>query len=202
MKGKSILGLVLLTFGYVVSVDAQDSKKVETAIFGAGCFWCVEAVFQELKGVHSVESGYTGGSFNNPTYKEICTGQTGHAEVALITYDPQVVNFETLLSVFFKIHDPTTLNYQGADRGTQYRSAIFYSSPSQKETAERIIMELNKENVYPDPVVTEVTLFSKFWPAENYHQDYFNNNPNQGYCKFVIHPKMDKFRKVFKDQLK
>ena len=182
--------------------EMKTNNNKEIAVFGAGCFWCVEAVFQELKGVYSVESGYTGGSVKNPTYNEICTGETGHAEVAKITFDLDVISFEILLSVFFKTHDPTTLNSQGADRGTQYRSAIFYTSESQKETAQRIINELNTEKAYPDPIVTEVTKLGVYYPAEDYHQDYYKNNANQGYCIYVIQPKMEKFRKVFKDNLK
>jgi len=180
----------------------MESKNKEIAVFGAGCFWCVEAVFQALKGVHSVESGYTGGSVKNPTYKEICTGETGHAEVAKITYNPEVISYEILLSVFFKTHDPTTLNYQGADRGTQYRSAIFCTSEAQKEIAQRIINQLNTEKAYPNPIVTEVTELGVYYPAEDYHQDYYKNNPRQGYCTYVIQPKMEKFRKVFKEFLK
>lgn len=194
-----ILSILLLNMS---NVFADGTKKMETAVFGAGCFWCVEAVFQELKGVYSVESGYTGGTYANPTYKEVSSGQSGHAEVARIMYDPEVISFETLLAVFFKTHDPTTLNYQGADHGTQYRSAIFYTSLAQQQIANRIIKELNAEHAYPKPIVTEVVPLTKFWIAENYHQDYYNNNPNQGYCTYVIQPKMEKFRKVFKDQLK
>ncbi len=161
-----------------------------------------EAVFQELKGVHKVESGYTGGITKNPSYKEICTGETEHAEVARITYNPEIISFEILLSVFFKTHNPTTLNAQGADKGTQYRSAVFYTSEKQKETAQQIINQLNAEKAYPNPIVTEVTELGKYYPAEDYHQDYFKNNPDQGYCTYVIQPTMEKFRKVFKDYLK
>lgn len=186
----------------MVAFNFKASSNTEIAVFGAGCFWCVEAVFQEVNGVISVESGYTGGTYDNPTYKEISTGKTGHAEVARITFDSDVVSFETLLAVFFKTHNPTTLNVQGADRGTQYRSAIFYTTENQKETAERIITELNLEKAYPNPIVTEVTPLTKFWVAENYHQDYYKNNPNQGYCQYVIQPKLEKFRKVFKENLK
>jgi peptide-methionine (S)-S-oxide reductase len=201
MKNKFVMVLVLVLVS-VKGVFAQGAMKYETAILGAGCFWCVEAVFQELKGVVSVESGYAGGDYANPTYKEVSTGKTGFAEVARIKYDPKVVSFETILAVFFKTHDPTTLNYQGADHGTQYRSAIFYINPYQKEVSERIISELNKEEAYPSPIVTEVSPLTKFWVAENYHQDYYTNNPKQGYCTYVIQPKMEKFRKVFKDKLK
>lgn len=204
MKKLGIVISVLLIGGQSLWANTKEMnhKKMEVAVFGAGCFWCVEAVFQELKGVYSVESGYTGGTYANPTYKEVTSGKTGHAEVAKITYDPDIVSFETLLAVFFKTHDPTTLNYQGADHGTQYRSAIFYANDYQKETAERIIKELNAEKAYPNPIVTEVVPLTKFWIAENYHQDYYSNNPNQGYCTYVIQPKLEKFRKVFKDQLK
>lgn len=196
-----IFSIILLIVNLNVT-NANAPKQLETAVFGAGCFWCVEAVFQELKGVKSVESGYAGGDFANPTYKEVSTGKTGYAEVAKITYDPAIVSFETLLAVFFKTHDPTTLNYQGADHGTQYRSAIFYANTHQKEVAERIIKELNAEKAYPNPIVTEVSPLTKFWVAEDYHQNYYSSNPNQGYCSFVIQPKLDKFRKVFKDKLK
>ena len=198
---KKIYMLILMIIGGA-SLQAKEAPKLETAVFGAGCFWCVEAVFQELKGVASVESGYSGGTYVNPTYDEVSSGKTGHAEVARITFDPEIVSFETLLAVFFKTHDPTTLNYQGADHGTQYRSAIFYTTPSQKEISERIIKALNQEKAYPNPIVTEVTALDKFYVAENYHQNYYTNNPNQGYCNYVIQPKVEKFRKVFKDQLK
>lgn len=180
----------------------KNLEETEVAIFGAGCFWCVEAVFEELEGVISVESGYSGGNTKNPTYKSVSRGNTNHAEVARITYDPNKIPFKTLLSVFFQTHDPTTLNYQGADRGTQYRSAIFYVNDSQKELATSIIKSLNKEKVYPKPIVTEIKSLDKFYLAENYHQNYYETNPNQGYCSYVIEPKLEKFRKVFKDYLK
>ncbi len=178
------------------------NNKYETAVLGAGCFWCVEAVFQDLKGVHKVESGYSGGTVPNPSYEDVCTGTTGHAEVTRIEYDPEQISFEFLLSVFFKTHDPTTLNRQGADRGTQYRSVIFYTNEHQKEVAEKIIKQLNDEKVYPNPIVTEVSLFTKFYKAEDYHQNYYKNNPGQGYCQYVIQPKIEKFRNVFKEYLK
>ena len=180
-------------------MNAQD-KAVAT--FGGGCFWCTEAVYAQLKGVDKVVSGYSGGTFKNPSYKEICTGNTGHAEVVQITYNSQVVSFEELLEVFFATHDPTTLNRQGADVGTQYRSAIFYHSDEQKRKAEFIIDELNKQSAFDDPIVTEVTAFDKFYEAENYHQDYFANNPNQPYCRLVVNPKVEKFKKLFEDKLK
>jgi peptide-methionine (S)-S-oxide reductase len=176
--------------------------QTETAIFGGGCFWCTETIFKSLKGVEKVESGYSGGELKNPTYNEVCSGETGHAEVIQITFDPAVIGFSELLEVFWKTHDPTTLNRQGADIGTQYRSVIFYHSPEQMETAEKYMAKLNIENVFGKPVVTEITAFEKFWKAENYHQDYFANNRIQGYCQFVIVPKIEKFRKIFKDRLK
>jgi len=182
--------------------EVMPTDKQETAVFGAGCFWCVEAVFQTLKGVYAVEPGYTGGSTKNPTYYDVATGITGHAEVARITFNPEEVSFEFLLSLFFQTHDPTTLNYQGADIGNQYRSAIFYTSEEQKQKAEKIISELDEAQAYPNKIVTEVTALKKFYLAEDYHRNYFISNPDQAYCKYVIQPKMEKFRKVFKDYLK
>lgn len=184
-----------------MDVEIPNGTPVAEATLGAGCFWCVEAVFQELKGVYKVESGYTGGSVENPSYSDITSGLSGHAEVARITYDPDVLSFEFLLSVFFQTHDPTTLNRQGADVGTQYRSEIFYHDEDQKETAERIIAEVNKSGAYDNPIVTKISSLGKYYPAEGYHQDYYLNNPNQGYCTYVIKPKLEKFRKVFKDYL-
>ena len=183
-------------------VENKNQQNTETAVLGAGCFWCVEAVFQSLKGVSNVEPGYAGGSTKNPKYTEVVTGRTGHAEVAKVTYNPDVISFEFLLSVFFQTHDPTTLNYQGADRGTQYRSAIFFNSADQKLSAEKIISELNNQQVYPDPIVTEVTELEKFYIAEDYHNDYYLKNQNESYCRYVIQPKMKKFKAVFKDYLK
>ena len=180
----------------------DEKPKVETATLGGGCFWCVEAVFEEVKGVLAVESGYTGGKTENPTYKDICTGTTGHAEVCQIKFDPSVITFKDILEVFFKTHDPTTLNRQGNDKGTQYRSVIYHHSKEQKELAEKIKKELNEAGAFKDPIVTEISPLGKYYKAEDYHQDYFKNNPGQGYCAFVIAPKMDKFRKVFKDKLK
>ena len=178
------------------------AEKLETATLGGGCFWCTEAVYKELKGVVDVKPGYSGGHVTNPSYEEVCTGTTGHAEVAQITFDPEVVSFSDILEVFFMTHDPTTLNRQGNDVGTQYRSAIFYHSEDQKQMAEKIIKLFEQEKIYNRPIVTEVTPFSKFYPAENYHIDYFENNPDQPYCQYVIVPKMEKFRKIFKDKLK
>ncbi|HCY43218.1 MAG TPA: peptide-methionine (S)-S-oxide reductase [Prolixibacteraceae bacterium] len=188
----------------ILSVMTQLSSvaQTETATFGGGCFWCTEAIFKSLKGVETVESGYSGGKLKNPTYKEICTGETGHAEVIQIVFNPKVISFNELLEVFWETHDPTTLNRQGADVGTQYRSVVFYHSPAQKAIAEKYKAELNRENVFGKPVVTEISALEKFWPAEKYHQDYYENNSTQGYCQFVIVPKLQKFRKVFKDKLK
>ncbi len=180
----------------------SSSGQTETATFGGGCFWCTEAIFKSLKGVETFESGYSGGKIKNPAYKEVCSGETGHAEVIQISYDPKVISFHELLKVFWETHDPTTLNRQGADVGTQYRSVVFYHSPEQKEIAEKYKTELNRQNVFDKPVVTEITPFEKFWPAEKYHQDYYANNPTQGYCQIVIVPKLQKFRKIFKDKLK
>ncbi len=179
-----------------------DAAHLEVATLGAGCFWCVEAIFRRLEGVEKVTSGYAGGEVKNPTYRQVCEGNTGHAEVCQITFDPKKISFEELLEVFWKTHDPTTLNRQGADEGTQYRSAIFYHSEEQRKTAEYWVEKLNKEKVFPDPIVTEVTAFTNFYPAEDYHNNYFNANGGEGYCRVVIKPKVDKFTKVFKDKLK
>jgi peptide-methionine (S)-S-oxide reductase len=178
-----------------------NASKMDTITFGAGCFWCVEAVYQRLKGVQSVTSGYMGGKLNNPTYREVCSGLTGHAEVCQIVYDPKVISFETLLEVFWQTHDPTTLNRQGADVGTQYRSAIFAHSDEQLRLAEAWKINLNAKHVFPNPIVTQVEKANTFFPAEDYHQDYYNLNGAEPYCQIVIKPKMDKFLKVFKDKL-
>ena len=180
----------------------KQGKKVETATFGAGCFWCVEAVFQELDGVLSVKSGYTGGHVDNPTYQQICTGRTGHAEVCLIKYDPAKISFKELLEVFWMTHDPTTLNRQGVDTGTQYRSAIFFHDKDQKELAQKYKQALNQQGAFGRPVVTEIVAAEVFYPCEKYHDNYFKDNPNAGYCRAVIKPKMKKFRKAFADKLK
>ena len=177
-----------------------DSSEVAT--LAGGCFWCLEAVYDELNGVTDVVSGYSGGRRPNPTYDQVCSGATGHAEVVQVTFNPEVVSFRELLEVFFTIHDPTTLNRQGADVGTQYRSAVFYHSPEQKETAEQVIAELNKEKIWDAPIVTEVTALTQFYPAEDYHQEYFARNPGQGYCQFVVAPKVAKFMKKFAGRLK
>lgn len=176
--------------------------KFETATFGAGCFWCVEAVFQQLEGVHSVVSGYTGGTTVNPNYKAVCMGMTGHAEVAQIKFDPEVISFEELLEVFWQTHDPTTLNRQGNDVGTQYRSAIFVHSDEQQKIAEKSKNDLDISDTWQDPIVTEITQIDVFYPAEDYHQNYFQLNSTQPYCQLVIHPKLKKFTKDFKEKLK
>ncbi len=178
------------------SVTAAPEGK-EVATLAGGCFWCLEAVYDEMKGVESVESGYMGGGTQNPTYREVCDGQTGHAEVVRVTFDPAVVSFRELLEVFFVIHDPTTLNRQGNDAGTQYRSAIFYHSPEQKAVAEDVIAGLNAAKLWDGPIVTEVKPASAFYVAEDYHQEYFARNPAQPYCMFVVAPKVIKFRKEF-----
>jgi len=177
-------------------------KENEVATLAGGCFWCLEAVYDELKGVQSVESGYTGGHLPNPTYELVCNGTTGHAEAVRITFDPQVVIYEDLLKVFFTIHDPTTLNRQGADEGAQYRSAIFYHNPEQKATAERVIQELERDHIWDNPIVTEVVPFDRFYVAEDYHQEYFKKNPWQPYCRAVVAPKVSKFRSHFLEKLK
>ncbi|MFA3782353.1 peptide-methionine (S)-S-oxide reductase MsrA [Melioribacteraceae bacterium 4301-Me] len=176
--------------------------KSDTATFGAGCFWCTEAIFQRLKGVEKVISGYSGGHVANPTYEEVCTGSTGHAEVCQIIYNPDVISFEELLKVFWKTHDPTTLNRQGNDIGTQYRSVIFYHNQRQKELAEKYKRELDHSGAYERPIVTAIEPFKNFYKAEDYHQNYYNNNPDKPYCSFVIGPKLDKFEKAFRDILK
>ena len=181
-------------------VDA--SARSEVATLAGGCFWCLEAVFDEVQGVEHVESGYAGGTVANPTYRQVCGGATGHAEVVRITYDPAIVSFRDLLNIFFTIHDPTTLNRQGSDIGTQYRSAIFYHSPEQKLTAEQVIKEINEAKIWPAPIVTEVTPFQGFYMAEDYHQEYFANNGEQPYCQFVVAPKVAKFRARYTEKLK
>ncbi len=200
--------LMILSFQ---SVSGQNSKKpvtsdhathYDTATFANGCFWCTEAVFQELKGVISVTSGYSGGTTKNPTYRQVCTGTTGHAEACQIVYNPGEITFAELLEVFWKTHDPTTLNRQGNDEGTQYRSAIFYQHEAQRLTAEKYKLELNKSMVFPDPIVTEITPYKNFYKAENYHQDYFNLHGEEPYCRLIIQPKLDKFKRVFRDKLR
>ena len=179
----------------------KEDKNLETATLGAGCFWCVEAVFDDLRGVEDVVSGYAGGKTKNPTYQEVCSGLTGHAEVVQIKFNSQEISFRDILRVFFTVHDPTTLNRQGGDIGTQYRSAIFYHSPEQKRIAEEVIREITNEGLYENPIVTEITEATEFYPAEDYHQEYFANNPAQPYCQAVVAPKVRKFRQKFADRL-
>ncbi len=181
--------------------DSVMTTNVDTAIFAGGCFWCSEAMFEELKGVQSVESGYSGGTVANPSYEQVCTGTTGHAESIRIIYDPSVITYDDLLKIFFTTHDPTTLNRQGADAGTQYRSAIFYLNDKQKETAEKVKKDF-APTIWDDPIVTEITAYKNFYKAEDYHQGYYDQNPNEGYCRVVITPKVKKFREEFKEKLK
>lgn len=180
----------------------SNEKKLETATFANGCFWCTEAVFQELKGVEKVTSGYTGGHVENPTYEQVCNKNTGHAECLQIQYDPSQISFDELLEVFWETHDPTTLNRQGNDVGPQYRSVIFYHNEEQKEKAEKYKTALNESDVFNSPVVTAIEPFKVFYPAENYHSDYYKNHPTQSYCYYIIKPKLDKLKKVFGDKLK
>jgi peptide-methionine (S)-S-oxide reductase len=206
---------VLLSIFFVAGCEAKSAgqnnitiagvnmnNQYQLATFGAGCFWCVEAVFQRLNGVIKVESGYSGGSLPNPTYEEVCTGKTGHAEVVQITFDAGKISYAELLEVFWKTHDPTTLNRQGADVGTQYRSVIFYHNESQKEEAEKLKRDLDNAGIWSLPIVTEISPFKNFYRAEEYHQNYYNNNPNQAYCSFVITPKLGKLNKEFAGKLK
>jgi peptide-methionine (S)-S-oxide reductase len=194
-KSKTIQTNIMMT-------NEVNNKELDTALFGAGCFWCLEAMFQRLDGVVKVESGYAGGHAVNPTYKDVCTGTTGHAEVCRITFDPKKVSYETLLSIFWQTHDPTTLNRQGNDVGTQYRSAIFYYNDIQMQLAEKYKSELNASGAFSNPIVTEITAINNYYSAEDYHQNYYNQNSEQSYCQFVIAPKVEKLEKVFKDKLK
>ncbi|TDP00833.1 peptide-methionine (S)-S-oxide reductase MsrA [Flavobacterium sp. 245] len=199
---KNILLICLFTLSLNGFSQNKKASNLETITVGGGCYWCVEAVYENLDGVKSVVSGFAGGNVPNPTYEEVCTGETGHAEVVQITYDKNVTDINEIFKVFFTVHDPTTLNRQGADVGTQYRSVIFYKNAEQKKAAESIIAELNKAKVYSNPIVTKVEPFKTFYKAEDYHQNYYANNKNQPYCKMVIQPKIEKFEKVFKDKLK
>ncbi|MCX8490241.1 MAG: peptide-methionine (S)-S-oxide reductase MsrA [Cyclobacteriaceae bacterium] len=180
----------------------MSDNQLELATFGAGCFWCTEAVFQNVKGVSKVVSGYAGGKIKNPTYREICTGTTGHAEVAQISFDPSKVSFEGLLEVFWNTHDPTTLNKQGADEGTQYRSVVFYHNDDQRQAATDYKKQLEASKIFKNPIVTEISALPDYYPAENYHQNYFDLNPNQSYCQYVVRPKVEKFKKQFQSKLK
>jgi peptide-methionine (S)-S-oxide reductase len=184
------------------SKTSSQSQNGEIATLAGGCFWCLEAIYDELRGVEDVVSGYSGGSVPNPSYEMVCTGTTGHAEVVQITFDSKVISFKQILQVFFTIHDPTTLNRQGPDVGTQYRSAIFYHTPEQKATAEQLIAELDASRIWDRPIVTEVITFERVYPAETYHQEYFKRNPDQAYCRIVIAPKVAKFRKRYLDELR
>ena len=184
------------------NTSQKQQNKLEVTTLGAGCFWCVEAVFQNLDGVESVVSGYAGGQIKNPSYREVTTGNTGHAEVAQIKYDPKKITFDELLEVFWQTHDPTTLNRQGADSGTQYRSAIFYHNEEQQLLAEKYKKKLDESGAFESPIVTEITALDKFYVAEDYHQNYYNLNSDQPYCSFVIVPKLEKLQRVFKDKLK
>jgi peptide-methionine (S)-S-oxide reductase len=185
-----------------VNTKQINMEGLQLATFGSGCFWCTEAVFQQVDGVEKVESGYAGGQVKNPTYKEVCSGLTGHAEVIQLTYDPKKVTFDELLEIFWQTHDPTTLNRQGADEGTQYRSVVFYHTMEQKKLAEEYKTKLDAEKIYRQPIVTEISAAPTFYKAEDYHQNYFNLNGNAPYCSYVIQPKLEKFKKVFKDKLK
>ena len=183
-------------------IMSTSNVKLDTATFGTGCFWCTEAIFQQLEGVEKVVSGYSGGHVVNPTYEEVCSKTTGHAECLQVVYDPAKISYDELLKVFWEVHDPTTLNRQGADAGPQYRSVIFYNSDAQKALAEKYKAELDKSGAWDNPIVTTLEPMTVFYPAEAYHQNYYNNNTSQGYCQFVIRPKLEKFEKVFKSKLK
>ncbi len=192
--------LSILISGFIYTAMAQNNQ--DTATFGSGCFWCSEAIFERLQGVMEVTPGYAGGTEKNPSYELVCSGTTNYAEVIQLTYNPKVISYKELLEVFWKTHNPTTLNRQGADVGTQYRSVIFYHSQKQKETAEFYKNELTKAKIWDKPIVTQIEPVSNFYPAEKYHNDYYKNNPGNGYCNFVITPKIEKFKKLFKEKLK
>jgi len=202
----SYLVIFLLPFFALASGNKTEESfykgKTDTATFAAGCFWCVQAQFSQLKGVKTVVSGFSGGYVKNPTYEEVCTGKTGHAEACNIIYDPSLITYDELLAAFFTAHDPTQLNRQGNDVGTQYRSAIFYHNAVQKQKADYYIKKLNEAKAYKNKIVTEVDPYTVFYKAEDYHQNFYNKNPEQHYCKYVIQPELEKFRKVFKDKLK
>jgi peptide-methionine (S)-S-oxide reductase len=206
METKSTIAAAILAIigmaGHAQTEKKMESGELKKATFGAGCFWCTEAVFLNVNGVSKVVSGYSGGKVKDPSYREVCTGMTGHAEVTQITYDPKVVSFEDLLEVFWNTHDPTTLNRQGADEGTQYRSAVFYNDDEQKKIAEQYKKQLEASHTYKNPIVTEISPLINFYPAEDYHQNYYALNANQGYCQYVIRPKVDKFKKQFASKLK
>ena len=192
----------MLVGNHIENERVMERSKIEVATLAGGCFWCTEAIFERVKGVRTVVSGYSGGHVINPAYREVTSGSTGHAEAIQITYDPVIISYVELLEIFFKTHDPTTLNRQGADVGTQYRSAVFFHTEEQRKLAEEIIVALDNEKIWKNPIVTEVTAFSNFYPAEDYHQEYFDNNSGQVYCRIVIQPKVEKFEQVFRDKLK
>ena len=212
MKNKIFIYFSLLFYslsGFAAHIPKSHATRVEnevnqtdTAIFASGCFWCIEAKFSQLKGVLKATSGYTGGHVVNPSYEQVCTGTTGHAEACTIVYDPAVISYDELLEAFFVSHDPTQLNRQGNDVGTQYRSAIYYNNESQRQKTEYYINQLTKQKIYNNPIVTEIKPFTTFYKAEGYHQEYYKKNPNQSYCRYVVQPQLEKFKKIFKDKLK
>jgi len=202
MRKIILIIVTMISVAHAQNIKTISNEPLEKITLGGGCYWCIEAVFQMLNGVVKVESGFSGGQTKNPSYKDVCTGTTGHAEVVQITFDNSKTSIEEILKVFFTVHDPTTLNRQGADEGTQYRSAIFYHNQKQFKIATEIINELNKAKAYPKPIVTEVSAFTVFYKAEAYHQNYFNDNKNAPYCRMVIQPKIEKFEKVFKNKIK
>jgi peptide-methionine (S)-S-oxide reductase len=202
MRKYSLIIFVNLLFTVTLFGERGMKDNYERATLGGGCFWCTEAIFERVKGVVKAESGYSGGNTANPDYKQVTSGLTGHAEVLQITYDPEQVSYAELLEIFFKTHDPTTLNRQGADVGTQYRSIVLYHSEEQRIMADKVIIALGEEEIWADPIVTTVEPFEIFYSAEAYHQEYYENNPNQGYCRVVINPKVDKFEKLFREKLK
>jgi len=212
MKNKIFIYFSLLFYslsGFAAHIPKSHATRVEnevnqtdTAIFASGCFWCLEAKFSQLKGVLKVTSGYTGGHVINPSYEQVCTGTTGHAEACTIVYDPAVISYDELLEAFFVSHDPTQLNRQGNDVGTQYRSAIYYNNESQRQKTEYYINQLTKQKIYNNPIVTEIKPFTTFYNAESYHREYYKKNPNQSYCRYVVQPQLEKFKKIFKDKLK
>jgi peptide-methionine (S)-S-oxide reductase len=202
MRRNTIVIIAALITNSLLSGKNNMEERFELATFGGGCFWCVEAIFERVEGVQSVVSGYSGGLVKNPTYREVTTGRTGHAEVVQIKYDPLKVGYTDLLEIFFNTHDPTTLNQQGADIGTQYRSVIFYHSDNQRKEAEKVKLELDRAEIWDDPIVTFIEPYEEFYIAEKYHQEYFTNNPGQGYCRLVIQPKVEKFEEVFREKLK
>jgi peptide-methionine (S)-S-oxide reductase len=202
VKRLCLTAIVVLLLASALYAQNKKAMSYDTITLGSGCFWCSQAVYERVKGVVSVTAGYAGGHYPNPTYEQVCQGNTGYAEVVQVVYDPAVVSLEKLLEIFWKTHNPTTLNRQGADVGTQYRSVIFYHSAAQKGVAERLKQKLDQAKIWADPIVTEISPYKNFYPAEKYHQDYYRKNPSAGYCQFVITPKLEKFEKVFRELLK